>query len=95
MKRIDFEAGLIHENITAIYFDGRKDETLKRTQNDSCVKYFGKSVKEHITVLTKPWHNYLTHFGCAKDIPYPLLSILADNDFNAAVNTGIEHGVIS
>ena len=29
LKRIDFEAGLIHENITAIYFDGRKDETLK------------------------------------------------------------------
>ena len=51
LKRIDFEAGLIHENITAIYFDGRKDETLKRTQNDSCVNFFGKSVKEeHITV---------------------------------------------
>ena len=46
----------------AVYFDGRKDDTLNRKYNPACKKYFGHSLKqEHITVLVEPGHQYLIH----------------------------------
>ena len=63
----------------AVYFDGRKDDTLNRKYNPACNKHFGDSLKqEHITVLVKPGHQYLIHLTpksssaeiFAKDISY-------------------------
>lgn len=47
-------------NIRALYFDGRKDETLKIVKRNG-VSYRRKVKEEHITLVEKPGSQYIGH----------------------------------
>lgn len=94
--------------IKSIYFDGRKDKTLKINKIDS--RYHRKEVlEEHISVLTEPGSIYLGHTtpsrGTAKGIVTSIIELLENQRWNleevscvgcdgTPTNTGWKGGVI-
>ena len=49
-------------DIQTLYFDGRKDKTLKLEKKGS--RWYRKLItEEHITVITEPGNNFLTHIS--------------------------------
>lgn len=105
--KADINIELSKNEIVAIYFDGRKDLTISKEKIDN--KYRFKSTREeHITIITEPDGNYLTHVvpesGNAIDISKSIVSVIDEFDCNSTmqfigcdstnVNTGPTGGAI-
>ncbi len=98
------------DEITGIFFDGRKDfSTLCRKQDPETGKYFGSTIREeHVSVLSEPGGVYLTRFtpdsGTGKDLAKGLHRVLEENGSldkveaigcdSTAANTDHQNGVI-
>ena len=73
------------DNVTNLYFDGRKDKTLIMKEAGS-KKSRSEIVEEHITVLTEPGSRYLGHFslsnGSASNIANGLYDFCLKNNID-------------
>jgi hypothetical protein len=69
------------EQLRSLYFDGRKDHTIKNTLKGS-KWYRQKAVEEHISLIEEPGSKYIGHVtpksGSAQDVKNSLLNYLKD-----------------
>ena len=77
-----------YENVTSIYFDGRKDRmfVMEKSREKRATK---ETVEEHITVLSEPESNYLGHFvpasGTANDIANDLFAFCTKKQLDVSL----------
>ena len=96
------------ENLTSIYFDGRKDWTLN-TEKKKNKYYSTKKQEEHVVILQEPEGLYVGHYtplsGSANSLADGMLNYLEHEEIaidnltvigcnGCPVNTGINGGVI-
>jgi len=69
------------EDITGIYFDGRRDKTLIKTKVED-KWYSDTTVEDHYVVVVEPGGEYLTHVtttsGKSSDIANSILTVIRD-----------------
>jgi hypothetical protein len=72
-------------DIQTLYFDGRRDKTLK-LEKKGCRWYRKFQTEEHITVITEPGNNFLTHitpqFSTAKGISDSIIDYFNKNNLD-------------
>ena len=98
-----------HKNISdisAIYFDGRKDPTRVLVEREDGNLHQDTANEEHYTVLSEPGNQYIAHLtpssGKAKDITRELVDLCRERNSDlkavgadgARVNTGVHNGCI-
>lgn len=101
-------ASIDFSNIKNIYFDGRKDLTLKLKESNN-KKTRTEVTEEHVTLIAEPGNIYLGHIvpnsGSARDIVKSILSFTEENHIDLEnieaigcdgtnVNTGWRAGII-
>ena len=107
-KRCELQPTQESKVVRGIYFDGRKDTTLKNVREGS--KYYRRTVKEeHISLIQEPESIYLNHISpegsSAKEIATSISNFIATSNIDIAkfvavgcdgtnVNTGRIGGVI-
>ncbi|KAI6646048.1 hypothetical protein LOD99_9496 [Oopsacas minuta] len=105
-KELANEAHETINDISAIYFDGRKDQTRVLVEREVGHLHQDTVNEEHYTVLSEPGNQYVAHItpssGKAKDIARELTDLCRERNLNlmavgtdgARVNTGIYNGCI-
>ena len=105
-KELANEARETINDISAIYFDGRKDQTRVLVERDDGHLHQDTANEEHYTILSEPGNQYVAHVtpssGKAKDIARELADLCRERNSNlmavgadgARVNTGIYNGCI-
>ena len=92
-----------------LYFDGRKDKTLKIEVDDHGVSHRRSVVEEHVCIIAEPGSQYFCHVspaaGTARSIANSIISVVHDRGTDTSlitavgcdgtvVNTGHAGGVI-
>ncbi|KAI6655352.1 hypothetical protein LOD99_2187 [Oopsacas minuta] len=105
-KELANEAHETINDISAIYFDGRKDQTRVLVEREDGHLHQDTANEEHYTVLSEPGNQYVAHItpssGKAKDIAKELTDLCRERNSNlmavgvdgVRVNTGIYNGCI-
>ncbi|KAI6657035.1 hypothetical protein LOD99_11218, partial [Oopsacas minuta] len=105
-KELANEAHETINDISAIYFDGCKDQTRVLVEREDGHLHQDTTNEEHYTVLSEPGNQYVAHvtpsFCSAKDIPRELTDLCRERNSNlmavgadgTRVNTGIYNGCI-
>ena len=97
------------QEILGLYFDGKIDKTLLQVKDDEGFMHHNIIKEDHITILTKPESQYLSHItplgGSGKEISSAILECLQRMNVDATsiaavgcdgtvVNTGHKSGAV-